>query len=179
MDSDSDSPPPAPFDAHFREEVAAVRRYAARAAGDANADDIVSETFAIAWRKWDVAPEGPGARRSWTFKIAHNVVAHHHRSEARRFRLFNRATQINSDRAADHAVAVALDDWAERAVAALPLREREALALVVFADLTPKEAAAVLGCSPSALSSRLSRARQRLAEQHFGQLETEREGAGR
>ncbi|MBD3779949.1 MAG: sigma-70 region 4 domain-containing protein, partial [Micrococcales bacterium] len=45
---------------------------------------------------------------------------------------------------------------------ALPPAEGEAMALTVWAGLTPTEAAEVLGCSVTALTSRLSRARARL-----------------
>ena len=51
----------------------------------------------------------------------------------------------------------------EAALARLPNRDREVLLLVAGEELSPAEAAAVLGLSPEALRKRLQRARERLA----------------
>ena len=51
----------------------------------------------------------------------------------------------------------------EAALARLPTRDREVLLLVAGEELSPAEAAAVLGLSPEALRKRLQRARERLA----------------
>jgi RNA polymerase sigma-70 factor (ECF subfamily) len=167
------------FEGHFRSHAGAIRAYAVRAVGHAHADDIVSETFAIVWRRWLDAPANSDARRAWTYKIAHNIVSHHYRSESRRFRLLFRAVQTRPDVPTDPADVVTLDDWARRVVAELPPREREALGLVVFADLSPSEAASILGCSVTALSSRLTRARRRVADARAIHLDAERERADR
>jgi RNA polymerase sigma-70 factor (ECF subfamily) len=49
------------------------------------------------------------------------------------------------------------------AVAALPERDLEVLALVNWHGLEPRQAAQVMGCSAPALAVRLHRARRRLA----------------
>ena len=51
----------------------------------------------------------------------------------------------------------------ERAIAALPLRHREALLLVATEGLTPAEAAEACGITPEALRQRLARARAAVA----------------
>lgn len=152
----------APFEAHFRELVGPVRRYASRAVGDQAADDVTNETFTIAWRRWADAPDAPGLRRAWTFKIAHNVVAHHVRSQLRRGQLLRRVGAVRPAELTDPADLVCGDDRVARQLADLPLAEREALALVVWADMSPQQAAYALGCSVGALNSRLTRARKRL-----------------
>jgi RNA polymerase sigma factor (sigma-70 family) len=48
------------------------------------------------------------------------------------------------------------------AISKLDRREREAIELCVWAELTPEEAAQALGISAGAVRSRLSRARRRL-----------------
>jgi DNA-directed RNA polymerase specialized sigma24 family protein len=56
-------------------------------------------------------------------------------------------------------------DGAARTLAALlrlPTREREALALIAFGELSSEDAARLLGLSPSAFKMRVHRARQRL-----------------
>ena len=75
------------FEDHFRELVGPIRRYASRSIGHVHADDIVSETFIVVWRKWADAPLRRGTPRAWTFKIAHNMIAHHVRSQLRRGQL--------------------------------------------------------------------------------------------
>jgi RNA polymerase sigma-70 factor (ECF subfamily) len=51
----------------------------------------------------------------------------------------------------------------EAGLARLPARDREVLLLVAGEDLSPTEAAVVLGLSPEAVRKRLQRARERLA----------------
>lgn len=51
----------------------------------------------------------------------------------------------------------------EAALARLPARDREVLLLVAGEELSPAEAAAVLGLSPEAVRKRLQRARERLS----------------
>lgn len=153
----------AAFEAHFRALSGPVRRYAVRAIGPSAADDVVSETFATAWRRWDDAPDDPGLRRAWTYRIAHHVVSHQVRSQLRRTQLLRRVGSVRPAEVGDLAERVAQDDRVARALAALPLGEREALALVVWADMSPQQAAHVLGCSATAVSSRVARARTRLA----------------
>jgi RNA polymerase sigma-70 factor (ECF subfamily) len=53
----------------------------------------------------------------------------------------------------------------QRAIAALPLRHREALLLVATEGLTPAEAAEACGVSPEALRQRLARARAAVARE--------------
>jgi RNA polymerase sigma-70 factor (ECF subfamily) len=66
----------------------------------------------------------------------------------------------------------------EAALARLPLRDREVLLLVGGEELSPAEAAAVLGVTPEALRKRLQRARERLAVEMEAGAELERERAG-
>ena len=56
-----------------------------------------------------------------------------------------------------------LEHRVERALAALPARDREVLLLVGAEGYTAAEAAAICGVTPEALRQRLSRARSRLA----------------
>ena len=72
------------FEAAFEAEFASLHRYLARRLGASLADELAAETFAVALRRWDrLDPERPV--RPWLYGIATNVMAHHRRSELRRF----------------------------------------------------------------------------------------------
>jgi RNA polymerase sigma-70 factor (ECF subfamily) len=53
----------------------------------------------------------------------------------------------------------------EKALARLSVRDREILLLVSVEEMSPGEAAVVLGLSATAVRKRLQRARERLAEE--------------
>ncbi len=66
----------------------------------------------------------------------------------------------------------------EAALARLAPRDREVLLLVAGEELSPSEAAAVLGLSPEAVRKRLQRARERLAREMQEEADVLREGMG-
>jgi RNA polymerase sigma-70 factor (ECF subfamily) len=66
----------------------------------------------------------------------------------------------------------------EAALARLPARDREVLLLVAGEELSPSEAAAVLGLAPEAVRKRLQRARERLALEMREETDLPREKAG-
>ncbi|MDM7830619.1 RNA polymerase sigma factor [Cellulomonas edaphi] len=152
----------ASFEALFREVAPRVRRYVARTVGDDAADDVVSETFTTAWRRWAELPEDHGMRRAWIYRTAHYECAHALRSRSRRQHTAERAA-ARRELGDDPTDRVVGDDRVARVLAALPDTDRDALELVVWHALTPAEAAYALGCSPTAMRARLSRARRRLA----------------
>ncbi|HET9559031.1 MAG TPA: sigma-70 family RNA polymerase sigma factor, partial [Actinomycetota bacterium] len=70
------------YDAH----MAGVWRYARRRCATAtDADDVVAETFAIAWRKLDRIPDAEPL--PWLYAVARRVLANHRRGSGRRERL--------------------------------------------------------------------------------------------
>jgi len=148
----------AAYDAGF----SALLGYALRRVADpADAADVVSETFLTAWRRWDDAP--PGDVRPWLFGIARNVLANQARTLRRRERLGGRLRDLLSSTALpDPATGVAERDRIRRALGALGEDDRELLTLVGWDDLSPTEAAEVLGIAPGTARMRLSRARARL-----------------
>src|SRR4051812_20270530 len=68
------------FDAAFRAHVRVVRAYTLRRTAPEDAADIVAETFAVAWRRWDDAPADP---LPWLLGIARRVVANARRTSSR------------------------------------------------------------------------------------------------
>ncbi|MEW9553529.1 RNA polymerase sigma factor [Nonomuraea sp. NPDC050783] len=143
-----------------------VWAYVVSRAGRQVADEVVSETFAIAWRRLGDVPE---PALPWLLGVARNVLRDNVRAEARRQAL---AAELRSwteagpagDPAGDTADQVAERLGVLRALAALGEDDREALLLVAWQGLSPKEAARVVGCSSAAFRVRLHRARKRLKE---------------
>jgi len=137
----------------------AVLRYARRRVAPSDVDDVVAETFVVAWRRLADAPAFP---LPWLFAIARNIAANSRRSDQRRQALQVRLVQ---QPAADaDGPEQPDDDRSEAVVAALAQlgeRDRELLTLLAWDDLTPQEAAQSLGVSHAALRVRLHRARRR------------------
>ena len=140
-----------------------VYGFARRRASTAEAEEVVSDTFLVAWRRLDAVPADP---LPWLLNVARNSLANHRRGEGRRQALRQRLSAVEPPAHDDTPTSVADDaamsERVTRALAALPAAERDALTLVVWEELTPDEVATVLGCSRAAVYLRLSRARRRL-----------------
>jgi RNA polymerase sigma-70 factor, ECF subfamily len=143
------------LEAIFREHYEAVLAYARRRAPVQVADDVAAETFAIAWRKADQIPHEP---LPWLLGVARRVLSTHRRSAQRRTRLRDRLSQrvdpIPPVDVADVRLGEALSQLSEP--------DQEALLLVAWEGLAPREAAAVVGMTQTGFSVRLHRARHRL-----------------
>jgi RNA polymerase sigma-70 factor (ECF subfamily) len=146
------------FDAHYSE----LRRFVLRRIENREAaEDILAETFAIAWRRRDRIPD---PALPWLFGVCHKVIANHRRSAKRRLRLINRMASSRPDVGRDPADVLAERSEIGAAFARLSSGQREVLRLVAWDGLRTAEAAAVLGCTPAAFRVRLHRARDALAK---------------
>ncbi|MFF5216684.1 sigma factor-like helix-turn-helix DNA-binding protein [Micromonospora sp. NPDC000442] len=93
------------------------------------------------------------------------VLANHHRSGSRRERLGERLRQrLTAVSTPDPGSEVPQRLAVQAALRRLNDTDREMLLLTVWEGLQPREAAAVVGVSPTAARTRLSRARARLRE---------------
>jgi RNA polymerase sigma-70 factor, ECF subfamily len=153
------------FERCFRDHHAQVLAFSMRrVSGREIAEDVVADTFAVAWRRRDRIPDSP---LPWLYAVAAHVIANQHRSARRRHKLDQRlaheagAVGLRSD------PAESLDrrDAFSAAFALLAESEREVLRLIAWDGLDTREAARVFGCSPGAFRVRLHRARRRLAKQ--------------
>ena len=146
------------FEAVFREHHAAVRAFVQRRVPAEAVDDVVSETFLVAWRRIDRLGDEP---LPWLLGIARNVVGTERRSSDRRLRLWGKV-QAGCRTNVDPADAASSDDTRVlSALARLSERDREALALIAWDDLTPAQAAAVLRVPANRFRVRLHRACRR------------------
>jgi RNA polymerase sigma factor (sigma-70 family) len=132
------------------------------------AEDLTSTVFLQAWRSRDRVRWYDGGCRGWLLAVATNVVRQERRSLRRRLALVHRVGPpgVVHDIADD--VASRVDDErrmaaVRAAVRALPRGEREAVEMCLWAGVSYPEAAAVLGITPAAVRSRVSRGRGRLA----------------
>jgi RNA polymerase sigma factor (sigma-70 family) len=146
-------------------ELEPVYRYLALFTGDAAlAEDLAAETFERAFRSWKRYDPRRAAPRTWLCRIARNVALDHFRAESRRRRREHAYALREEDEAREAVVHEGLDPELESALRSLSAGEREVLALRVLLGLDAPEAAAVLGISRTACSTRLSRALTKLEE---------------
>ncbi|NHC23811.1 sigma-70 family RNA polymerase sigma factor [Nocardioides sp. IC4_145] len=146
--------------------VEPLRRYLARRTDPATADDVLSETLLVCWRRLDEVPEEP---LPWAYAVARHAVANAERSARRQRRVAAKVatldpparTTTDPTGGQDPAGDVPLDE----ALAALRPDEAELLRLWAWEQLGPSEIATVLDLTPNAVSIRLHRARQKLREE--------------
>ncbi len=145
----------------FSETYRTVERYARyRGVSGADLDDLVAATYEVAWRRFDRVPEGEQAI-AWLLAVARNHLRNRRRRITRERGLLERLPPPAPGVAADVVVS---GEWREvrRALAALGAADRELVMLIAWDELTPTQAAVVLGITPAAARTRLHRARRRL-----------------
>lgn len=138
-----------------------VQAYATRHVDQHSAQEVVAETFLVAWRKLDTLPGDP---LPWLLTVARNLVSNHRRAARRRRDAEAELVQLARAAPAAEATDVSVGDREAllSALSRLAHREREALLLTGWDGLAPAHAARVAGCSTAAFKMRLSRARRRL-----------------
>lgn len=155
---------PAASSADFAEIFATHHAEALRLAyllcGDPHrAEDVVAEAFVKVWRRWERG--GIDNPRAYLRRAVVNEV----HSRFRRLRLERAEAQRRTGddrgaRGADEHLADA--DELLGALSRLPDRQRTAVVLRYYADLTEPEAAAAMGCSVGTVKSSVSRGIARL-----------------
>ena len=128
------------------------------------AEDLTSETFEVAFRKWRRFDPRRGTPRAWLLAIARTTALDFFRSDARRRRREERADSAEPARDNEGAFGEGLSPALEEGLRSLTAGEREVVALRIVLDLDGEEAARLLGITPTAVSTRLSRALAKLEE---------------
>ena len=154
------------FDRLWADHAAAVVRYARSRVLPDDVEDVVADTFTVAWRRLE---EVPDFGLPWLLGVARGVAANARRTRRRQGALSERLLAL-ADGA--HGGDVADDVWplldtdsaTFAALRALSDADRELLTLLAWNGLTPEEAAEALGCSRGALRVRLHRARRRFTQ---------------
>jgi RNA polymerase sigma-70 factor, ECF subfamily len=141
-----------------------VYGYAVDRTGARWADEIVSETFLVAWRKFADVPE---PALPWLLAVARNLAREQFRSSARDQSIeaeLSARFATGEPTSADPADVVTERDTVLTALSELSLDDRELLTLVLWHGVSPREAASVIGCSTATYFVRLHRARRRLEQ---------------
>lgn len=141
------------------------------------AEDAAQETFLKLWERADrYRPQGAGLD-AWLVRVATNACLD--RLRRRRREASEDAARDVADSGASAVDALAAGDRrrvVEAALAGLPDRQRIAVTLCHYEDMTNIEAAAAMKISVEAIESLLSRARRNLREALTGQREELMEG---
>jgi RNA polymerase sigma factor (sigma-70 family) len=154
------------FDRHAR----VIHRYIARRLGHQIAEDVVAETFLVAFRRRDRYEPAQADARPWLYGIATHLISQHRRDESRQFRLGQVAAPVSlvepghEDRVAGDVTAEAVRGALANALDGLPDIERDVLLLIAWEQLSYAETASALGVPIGTVRSRLNRARLRVRE---------------
>ena len=162
--------PSAGLRALYERHFDVVFRYAASRVGRRAAEDVVAETFAIAFERRAKFEPASRSALPWLLGIATNVLRSQRRAE-RRYLAVGSAP-VSADGRLDHGFEAAddrVDAVAARALILSALRqlsvgEREAFLLNALAGLTGADLSVALQVSPGAAAVRLHRARTKLRQ---------------
>jgi RNA polymerase sigma factor (sigma-70 family) len=154
------------FGALFDRHAPAIHRYIAQRLGPDAADDLVSETFLVAFRKRRQYDAARADARPWLYGIATRLVGRRQRDEVRFFRAIARtgidpAVEPLADQVTNRVAAQAARRELAAALAGLPRAQRDVL-LLVASGLGYQEAALALRVPAGTVSSRLARARRQV-----------------
>lgn len=156
---------PEVFAVLFDRHAQAIYRYLARRVAEM-ADDLLSETFLIAFRqRGRYRPERVDVR-PWLYGIATNLLRNHARAERRRYNALARlpgadlVSSLFEDEASERMDAESLRAELAAALGELKPPDRDALLLVAWAQLSYAEVAAALDIPIGTVRSRLNRARR-------------------
>ncbi|WP_433604918.1 RNA polymerase sigma factor [Prescottella agglutinans] len=149
------------FTALWETYAGRVFAYTCRHVDHHTAQEVVAETFLVAWRRLAEVPD-PGL--PWLLVVARNTMSNNLRTVRRHDALAAELARIEQMTASVPGADVAVTDRVEvlEALATLTPAEREALLLTAWDGLNATEAARVAGCSVPAMHVRLFRARRRL-----------------
>ncbi|CUR55597.1 hypothetical protein NOCA2280039 [metagenome] len=136
-----------------------IRRYVARRVSAGEIDDVLADVFLVLWRRLDDVP--PDHELPWAYGVARNCLNNARRANRRNLELLDKVTRL--DRPQHYAPSQSYDGLHD-ALRRLDDTERELLRLWAWEQLAPREIAVVLDLTPNAVSIRLTRARQKLAD---------------
>jgi RNA polymerase sigma-70 factor (ECF subfamily) len=152
------------FETAVEDHLDDVHAYLVYLTGDRGlAEDLTADTFEKACRLWKRYDARRASAKTWLCQIARTTALDHFRSESRRRRR-EHVYNLGVPEAVEGRYGEGLSPTIESALAALSAGEREVIALRVLLDFDGESAARLLGISPTACSTRLSRALKKLED---------------
>lgn len=149
----------ASFDALYRDSARDLYAYVRTLLGDdASAEDVTALAFERAYRRRASFDDRRGSRRAWLFGIARNAALDELRRRRRAAPLIGDLADELAPAADEEADLAARRTTVRAALAALPARDRELVALKFHGGLSNAELAAVLGTSETNAGTRVHRA---------------------
>ena len=155
----------ADFTALFDRHAIPIHRFIARRVGGQLADDLLAETFLVAFERRGRYDRTRTDARPWLYGIANNMVRRHRREEVTQYRAWARTgidpveTDCHADQVTARVDAGTQSKRLAAVLAELPPEHRDVLLLFSLADLSYPEIAEALGIPLGTVRSRLHRAR--------------------
>lgn len=159
---------PGAFSEIFERHARSIGAFATRRVGYAG-DDVLSETFLVAFRRRRSFDTDWDSCLPWLFGIASRLIRRHRAEEARHWRSIESTAGV-----AAQPSTIEIEDVGERLdaaaeirvlssrIAALSAQDRETLLLYAWGDLSYEEIATALRIPVGTVRSRLNRVRRRL-----------------
>jgi RNA polymerase sigma-70 factor, ECF subfamily len=144
----------------------AVYRFVVRRIGPSDADDVVSETFELAFRNAGSYSAKNESARPWLLGIATNLLRRKAKREARMYRAYAR-TGVDPAAASEN-LAHDLHPALASALADLRREHRDALVLQALGELSCEEIAEVMRVPVGTVKGWLHRARTTVVQQLAG-----------
>lgn len=159
---------PAAFAELYDRHAATVYRYAARRIDQGSAEDIMSETFLVAFERREAFDCSYDSALPWLLGIATTLVRKRARLEARAWKGMlaeHEAASVTADQIERMGLRIDAQSSIKKVVAAIRRMsegDRDVLLLHAWADLTYEQIAVALGIPIGTVRSRLNRARSTL-----------------
>jgi RNA polymerase sigma-70 factor (ECF subfamily) len=153
------------FDALYRDSARDVYAYVRTLLGDdAAAEDVTALAFERAYRRRASFDPRRGSQRGWLFAIARNAALDELRRRRRSAPLVGELPDEDAPAPEEEADLAVRRTTVRAALAGLPPRDRELVALKFHGGLSNAELAAVLGTSETNAGTRVHRAVAKLRE---------------
>lgn len=163
---------PAAFAGIFDRHAPPLLSYCTRRLGRADAEDVLAETFRVAFETRDRFDPSRSSALPWLYGIAARLIMKQHRGQGRLRRAVDRLTVVSHARTevpfddclAEHDANTDLLAAVGRAIDELAAIDREVILLYAWEQLSYDEIAEVLGVPVGTVRSRLNRVRSALRE---------------
>ncbi len=152
-----------------------VYAYCRRRTTAERVDDVVADTFLIAWRRIDQVPRGSEIL-PWLYGVAYRVLGHEWRGTSRRSRLGAKLTAIGEEVQIVPEDVIVMRDESRQvldALSHLKPTDQEILLLSAWEELPQADIAVTLNISIGAVRQRLHAAKRNLSKQ-FDRIDRKR-----